>query len=54
MKKEDHPLHFMLPKRTISECSYSLGNGKDNTILFKNTTKCRTLRSEQFFTFKYF
>ena len=54
MKKDDHPLHFMLPKHKISECRYSLRNGQDNTILFKNTTKCRTLRSEQFFTFKYF
>ena len=54
MKKEDHPLHFMLPKHKMSECRYSLRNGQDNTILFKNTTKCRTLRSEQFFTFKYF
>ena len=52
--KEDHPLHFMLPKHKMSECRYSLRNGQDNTILFKNTTKCRTLRSEQFFTFKYF
>ena len=54
MKKEDHPLHFMLPKHKMSECRYSLRNGQDNTILFKNTTKCRTLRSEQLFTFKYF
>ena len=54
MKKEDHPLHFMLPKPKMSECRYILRNGQDNTALFKNTIKCRTLRSEHFFTFKYF
>ena len=55
MKKEDHPLHFMLPKPKMSaEYRYNLRSGQNNTVLFENTTKCRTLRSEQFFTFKYF
>ena len=27
MKKENHPLHFMLPEHKMSECRYSLRNG---------------------------
>lgn len=27
MKKEDHPLHFILPKLKISECKYNLRSG---------------------------
>ena len=35
MKKEGHPLHFMLPKHKMSECRYGLRNGQvGKTILF--------------------
>ena len=54
MKKEEHPLHFMLPKPEFRECNYNLRCKQNNNILFENTAKCRRLRSEQFFTFKYF
>ena len=54
IKKEEHPLHFMLPRPEFRECSYDLGFEQNNNILFENKAKCRTLRSEQFFTFKYF
>ena len=54
MKNKDHPLHMMLPKCKTSQCSYRLRNEQNNIVFFNNICKCKTLRTEQFFTFKYF
>jgi hypothetical protein len=44
MKKQDHPLHFMLPEPKMSECRYSLRSGQNNTVLFENTTQMQNFK----------
>ena len=44
MKKKDHSLHFMLQKPKMNEHRYSQRSGYNDTVVFGNTTKCRTIR----------
>ena len=54
MKQDDHPLSHLLPKLVASSCNYHLRTAPREFYLFKNVISCRTKRTEDFFTFKYF
>ena len=54
MKDLNHPLHPLLPMRLNSTCPYTLRHKSDQRYFYRYVTTCRTKRTEDFFTFKYF
>ena len=54
MKDLNHPLHPLLPIRLDNTCPYTLRHKSDQRYFYRNVTTCRTKRTEDFFTSKYF
>ena len=54
MKDLNYPLHPLLPTPLDDTCPYTLRHKSDQLYFYKNVTTCRTKRTEDFFTFKYF
>ena len=54
MKLDSHPLHFLLPRVENRDISYNLRSYSNDVVLFGNTRKCKTKRTEEFVIFKYF
>ena len=54
MKDSNHPLHPLLPIRLGNTCPYTLRHKSDQQYFYRNVTTCRTKRTKDFFTFKYF
>ena len=54
MKLDSHPLHFFLPRGENRDILYNLRSYSNDVVLFGNTRRCKTKRTEEFVTFKYF
>ena len=54
MRQKGHPLNHLLPKQIENSCNYNLRQDKNEYYKFKNSTFCKTKRTDSFFTFKYF
>ena len=54
MKDLNHPLHPLLSIRLDNTCPYTLRHKSDQRYFYRKVTTCRTKRTEDFFTSKYF
>ena len=56
MKCSTHPLHFLLPTQSEDPDykHYSLRQKIWDAVLYRDKKFCKTKRTEEFFTFKYF
>ena len=50
----NHPLHALLPKHTGENCNYELRDKTEDVLLYQDFRFCRTKKTENFFTFKYY
>ena len=54
MKGTNHPLHPLLPKSEDKNCIYELRDKTEEVSLYQDFKFCRTKKTENFFTFKYY
>jgi hypothetical protein len=55
MKSSIHPLHFLLPNLTEDpDHEHFLRQKMQDVVLYRDKKFCKTKRTEDFFTFKYF
>ncbi len=54
MKRTNHPVHALLRKSADKNCIYELRDKTEEVSLYQHFKFCRTKKTENFFTFKYY